>query len=262
MKPLSLSMQAFGSFAGTEVLDFRLLGNASLFLIHGPTGAGKTTILDAICFALFGEPTGEDRVKAKYVRSDLAADDLETKVVLDFALGEKRYRIARLPRQLVTGKRGKPTEKGPEASLWDRTDCLDDADEGHVIATGKDKVDAAIEPLIAFTAGQFRQIICIPQGEFRKVLTSDDKERQEILKKLFDIQFCSKLTAALDKRGKDAVGAHKLASEKVKTLLSSSDVADLAGLLKQREMSSKRSRRRSGRSSSRKKCKSRRARQR
>ena len=101
MRPIQLTLHAFGPYAGEQVLDFRQLGQRSLFLIHGPTGAGKTTILDAMCFALYGETSGRgrDARDPKHMRSDHADPSWLTEVWFDFALGQEVYRVIRSPEQ-------------------------------------------------------------------------------------------------------------------------------------------------------------------
>ncbi len=98
MRPLTLAMSAFGPFASTQEVDFSALGTNPLFLINGPTGAGKTTILDAICFALYGKTTGDER-EGSQMRCDVADDNLLTEVTFSFCLGEAQYRIRRVPEQ-------------------------------------------------------------------------------------------------------------------------------------------------------------------
>ena len=98
-------MQAFGPFAKTEVIDFEKLGRNPLFLINGPTGSGKTSILDAICFALYGETTGNER-QGIQMRCDLSAQDLPTEVALEFSLHGKQYRVVRSPEQEAPKARG------------------------------------------------------------------------------------------------------------------------------------------------------------
>ena len=118
MKLAKLTIQAFGPFAGTETIDFTALGNTPLFLINGQTGAGKSTILDAICFALYGETTGGDR-EATDMRSDLADITLLTEVELEFSLGTNRYRVKRLPKQERPANRGGGmVTQNPQASLY------------------------------------------------------------------------------------------------------------------------------------------------
>ena len=121
MRPTKLTVRAFGPYAGTQVFDFRELGDRSLFLVHGPTGSGKTTVLDAICYALYGEASGHER-KGKHLRSDHAEPDVRTEVTLDFRLGEKEYRITRSPEQERLKKRGSGTTRTPaKATLWNRS---------------------------------------------------------------------------------------------------------------------------------------------
>ena len=98
MKPTLLTMQAFGPFATREVVDFTALGSNPLFLINGPTGSGKTSILDAICFALYGETTGNER-QGMQMRCDQAAIELPTEVTLEFSLNSRSYRVTRSPEQ-------------------------------------------------------------------------------------------------------------------------------------------------------------------
>ncbi|MGS0730176.1 AAA family ATPase, partial [Shewanella sp. 0m-11] len=118
MRPLTLEMSAFGPFASTQVTDFSALGSNPLFLINGPTGAGKTTLLDAICFALYGKTTGDER-EGSQMRCDLAADSLLTEVTFSFALGDKQYRIRRVPEQQRAKKSGDGyTVQKPEAQLY------------------------------------------------------------------------------------------------------------------------------------------------
>lgn len=115
MKPIYLEMNAFGPYAGKQVIDFRLLKDRQLFLIYGPTGAGKTTILDAMCYALYGDTSGNIR-KGVNMRSKYATPDIETYVLFDFAIGENLYRVERSPEQMVAKKRG----TGLKQKRWKR----------------------------------------------------------------------------------------------------------------------------------------------
>jgi len=118
MKPLRLTICAFGPFAGTEEIDFTKLGESPLFLINGPTGAGKTSLLDAICFALYGQTTGNER-EASQMRCDAAAKGVLTEVIFEFSLAQKIYRIRRVPTQKRLKKNGKDqTPQKPEAQLY------------------------------------------------------------------------------------------------------------------------------------------------
>ena len=196
MKPLQLEIEAFGSFADRQTIDFDGLGEHRLFLIHGPTGAGKSTILEAICFALYGAaPGASDSAAVTHLRSQHAEPDRLTRIVLDFELGSERYRVERTPRQLRPKKRGDGfiEERGTavlyrwkgEASRW-KGEAAADA-FGEPLATKQGDVDAQVRELLGLDRAQFRQVILLPQGKFRRLLEASSQERQEILSKLFDI---------------------------------------------------------------------------
>lgn len=191
MRPLSLSMQAFGPYADVVELDFRRLEGHSLLLIHGPTGSGKTSILDAICFALFGEATGSDR-KSKDARSHFADPLVPTQVVLEFALGAVRWRVRRVAEQM---RPGGTTMKPPQASL----ERLGDDGSAELRASKVREVDAAIAELLGFEVEQFRQVVLLPQGEFRRLLVSDSKDREKILETLFGAALFRRIEAELRK---------------------------------------------------------------
>lgn len=188
MRPLAITMTAFGSYAGTERVDFGRLGDRALFLIHGPTGAGKTTILDAMCFALFGRTSGAER-DGRQMRSDYVEPSVATEVVFDFALGTEVYRVRRAPEQEVLKRRGTGTTKmPPAATLWRRTGLADGAAEGAVVASDWRRVTEALEGLLGFKYEQFRQVVVLPQGEFRRLLLAKSAEREEILATLFQTE--------------------------------------------------------------------------
>lgn len=180
MRPLSLTMTAFGPYAETQLLDFSELNGRSFFLIHGPTGSGKTTILDAMCFALYGDTSGNQR-DSKSMRSDHAEAALATEVVFEFAIGSDLYRIQRAPEQDRPKKRGGGmTIMHAEALLWRLTPVGEE-----VLESGWSKVTERIESLLGFKSTQFRQVVLLPQGDFRKLLTANSAERQEIMQTLF-----------------------------------------------------------------------------
>lgn len=185
MKPLRLTMSAFGPFAETQTLDFTELGSRHFFLIHGPTGSGKTTILDAICFALYGDTSGAMR-DGRQMRSDHAGPSVVTEITFDFAIGPETYRVKRNPEQERSKISGKGTTvMRPGATLWKRTGAAGDDDEGIVMENGWLKVNEKVENLLGFKSSQFRQVVLLPQGEFRKLLTAGSGERQVILETLF-----------------------------------------------------------------------------
>ncbi|MEN3111693.1 AAA family ATPase [Uliginosibacterium paludis] len=193
MKPLRIRMQAFGPFAGSETVDFTRLGERAFFLIHGPTGAGKTTLLDALCFALYGDTSGGER-DARAMRSDHAAPDLPTQVELEFSLGAARYRVLRSPAQSRPKLRGEGLREEPaSAELYEWREGAWQA----LALRQVGKVNDRVRELIGFDGAQFRQVIVLPQGRFREVLTADSKGRQAIMEKLFRTELYSRIERAL-----------------------------------------------------------------
>ncbi len=185
MKPVTLTLQAFGPFAGRESIDFSRLGNNPLFLINGPTGAGKSSLLDAICVALYGHTTGAEREPAQ-MRCDYADSALLTEVQLDFQLGETCYRVRRVPMQERPKKTGDGiTIQQAEAQLWQL-----DAIHGDVLLVAKSVTDATneIRTRIGLDVEQFRQVMVLPQGKFRELLMADSHEREKIFSQLFQTQ--------------------------------------------------------------------------
>ena len=183
MKPVTLSMTAFGPFAGTEYVDFRLLGEQPLFLINGVTGAGKTTLLDAICFSLYGKTTGDER-DASQMRCDNAAKEALTCVEMHFSIGSNHYKIRRVPEQWRPKAKGDGfTRQSAEAQLWQ----VDQQGAEVRVMVGQKVTEATreIECLTGLNVEQFRQVMVLPQGQFRKLLMADSKDREAIFSKLF-----------------------------------------------------------------------------
>ncbi|OLS36853.1 SbcC/MukB-like Walker B domain-containing protein [Bacillus sp. MRMR6] len=184
MKPLKLMMQAFGPYAEVETIDFTELGNRTMFVISGNTGSGKTTIFDAISYAIYGKASGEDR-NGPELRSQFAKEDLLTQVSLDFSLRSKVFSITRLPQQLKKKDKGEGYTTIPakaELSIWGENG------EKKLIASKINDVEEKIKEIMLIDSNQFRQILMIPQGEFRKLLTSDSKDKEVILQRLFHTQ--------------------------------------------------------------------------
>lgn len=178
MKPLKLTISAFCSYAERTEIDFSKFGNAGLYLICGDTGAGKTTLFDAITFALYGETSGTSR-EVSSLRSKYAHPLTETFVELEFSYRDKRYWLRRNPEYQRPAKRGHGMAmERADAELWEVG--------GDVIATGNGNVTAAVIQIMGIDKHQFTQIAMISQGDFRKLLLASTKERSEIFRKIFD----------------------------------------------------------------------------
>ena len=180
MKPLEITVSAFGPYAGNVQIPLSKLGEQGIFLITGDTGAGKTTLFDAICFALFGEVSGSNR-EVDSLRSDFASPSTKTFVDLTFSHHGETYRILRNPAYLRPKKSGEGTTKETaDATLW--------YPDGSVIS-GAEKVKKAVETLLGIDAKQFKQIAMIAQGEFLKLLYADSVERGAIFRRVFHTDF-------------------------------------------------------------------------
>ncbi|KZE98378.1 ATP-dependent dsDNA exonuclease [Rhodococcus sp. EPR-157] len=179
MRLHKLEVTAFGPFASTETVDFDALGADGLFLLHGQTGAGKTTILDAVAFALYGTVPGA-RKDGKRFLSDHAAPGAVPTVMLDATLGGRRMRITRSPEFFRPKKRGAGTTKqNAKASLtW-----LDGTGQN---LTRLDEIGDAVGAALGMSADQFFQVVLLPQGEFARFLRADSDERGNLLERLFD----------------------------------------------------------------------------
>ena len=176
MRPLRLTMSAFGPYAGKTELSLEQLGTRGLYLVTGDTGAGKTTIFDAITFALFGEASGDSRT-ADMLRSKYADAGTPTQVELVFAYAGKTYKVRRSPEYERPAKRGdKLVTQKAEAELT--------LPDGRVM-TGLKDVDARVQDILGVTRKQFSQIAMIAQGEFRRLLQANTKERMEIFRGIF-----------------------------------------------------------------------------
>ncbi|HEX4702253.1 MAG TPA: SMC family ATPase [Pseudonocardiaceae bacterium] len=178
-----LDLTAFGPYPRHESVDFDALGQDGLFLLHGDTGAGKTTVLDAVAFALFGKVPGA-RGEAKRLRCDYAEPDTVTEVVLEFTVQGHRLRLVRSP-DYERAKRngGGVTSQRARASLtW-----VGAVPSGHTPdgLTRIDEVARTVQRLLGMNAEQFFQVVLLPQGEFARFLRSDTAEREQLLERLF-----------------------------------------------------------------------------
>ncbi|MDE7238650.1 MAG: SMC family ATPase, partial [Lachnospiraceae bacterium] len=176
MRPIKLTMSAFGPYAETTVLEMDELGRSGLYLITGDTGAGKTTIFDAMIFALYGKASGENREPAM-LRSQYAAPDTPTMVELLFEYAGKNYTIRRNPEYQRPAKRGggTTTEKADVTLLFP---------DGRVL-TKQREVDEAVRDIIGIDRNQFTQIAMIAQGDFLKLLLATTEERKKIFRRIF-----------------------------------------------------------------------------
>ncbi|HBT72223.1 MAG TPA: SMC family ATPase [Lysinibacillus sp.] len=227
MKPLKLTITAFGPYKDTEVIDFQELGEHRLFAISGKTGAGKTTIFDAICYALYGSGSGEDRQDTALLRSGFAHDDIYTAVELMFEMHGRVYQIIRQPGHIkeknktITGKKielAEVKEGKLDYSIVEKQQTLE--------------VDKKLQEIIGLTKDQFSQIVMLPQGEFRKLLTSDSTNKEVILRKIFKTDRFGVMTKKLDAKRKEAESDLQRAKQLKEHLLGQID-----GVLPQRSSS-------------------------
>jgi DNA repair protein SbcC/Rad50 len=176
-----LEITAFGPFADTAVVDFDDLGADGLFLLHGHTGAGKTTILDAIAFALYGKVPGA-RAEAKRLRSDHAPADTVPVVALEATLGGRRVRLVRSPEFARPKRDGSGMRPQPAKAtlIW-----LDG--EGQNLSRINDIGDEVLR-LVGMSADQFFQVALLPQGDFARFLRADTDDREKLLGQLFDTE--------------------------------------------------------------------------
>ncbi len=188
MRPLMLEISAFGPYADKEIIELEKLGKAGLYLITGDTGAGKTTIFDAITYALYGEASGDNR-KADMMRSMYANPSTPTYVELKFGYKGKKYRVKRSPEYMRPSKRGTGETKSPASAEIEFPD-------GRVV-TGKGNVTIEVVSLLGITRDQFKQIAMIAQGDFLSLLLAETDTRQEIFRKIFRTGYYQKLQEVL-----------------------------------------------------------------
>jgi len=220
-------MSAFGPYSQEQLIDFRELGRQRFFLIHGPTGSGKTTILDAICYALFGESSGNER-EGEQMRSHFAPPSTPTFVEFDFSVGERIFRARRRPRQQRLKKGGDGTTADPaSATLWELTGAGNDADAAVVLAAQPGRVTAEIERIFGFGVEQFRQVILLPQDKFRDLLMADSSAREAILQTLFQTQVYEQLQERLKERARELRTRVEQLNHEIDVLLNQSGAKDL-----------------------------------
>jgi DNA repair protein SbcC/Rad50 len=223
MRLHTLRLRAFGPYAAEQVIDFDRLAHGGLFLLEGPTGAGKTTILDAITFALYGGLAGEDSADDR-LRSHFAAADTRTEVVLEWSLRGVRYRVTRSPEYRRPKKRGEGlTTEASRVHLQRR--------EGTAwasLSASKAEAGEMIAEAVGLSRVQFTQVMLLPQGEFAKFLRSSDDDRRKLLTKLFGTGLYDRITGELDRRRYEANQDRAQADQKITTVISAAGEA--AGL--------------------------------
>ncbi len=205
----TLEFEAFMAYPKRQEINFDTLNNAGVFLLNGPTGAGKTTILDAICYALYGE-TSSDRESAKLHSTYAAHSGTKPRVLLDVTLHGKRLRIDRTPaynKPITRGARkGQMREESAKATLAELAPGADPADEKAwtPISSSVAEVNRTIAERTHLTKEQFLKVVLLPQGQFAQFLKSKPKERKELLKKMFPVEHYEQLFDALLEEAKKA----------------------------------------------------------
>ncbi|GII78663.1 hypothetical protein Sru01_36450 [Sphaerisporangium rufum] len=179
-----LRLTAFGSFPGEEEIDFDTLGEAGLFLVHGPTGAGKTTVLDAVCYALYGQVPGQ-RNSARRLRCDHAPPARGPQVMLEVSLRGRRLRVTRSPVWQRPKLRGEGLVEEKAKVLLEE---LPPAGEWRFLSGRADEAGELIGGLLGMNADQFWQVAMLPQGDFARFLRADGDERRRLLERLFAVR--------------------------------------------------------------------------
>ncbi|MZE80317.1 AAA family ATPase, partial [Streptomyces sp. SID5475] len=177
-----LRVSAFGPFGGTHEVDFDELSAAGLFLLHGPTGAGKTSVLDAVCYALYGGVPGARQTSLPALRSDHAEPGTPTEVRLELTAGGRRLEITRSPEQLRPKKRGTGHTKEKARTLL--RELGPDGWKG--LSRSHQEIGEEIHQLLGMSKEQFCQVVLLPQGDFARFLRADAEARGKLLGRLFD----------------------------------------------------------------------------
>lgn len=198
MRPLRLELTAFGPYPDRQVVDFERLHDPALFLITGPTGAGKTTLFDALTFALYGTVAGG---RLDHIRSHHAGPDTPTSVTLTFATSEGRFRLTRTARHERPKKRGHGTTVEHPKAVLAAVEAAHHDERVTPLLSGVREVDERCRQLVGLTAEQFQRVILLPQGEWARFLLADTAERRTLLQTLFG--------TALYERATELARAHK-----------------------------------------------------
>ena len=226
MRPLRLEMTAFGPYPKEVILDFAILANQSMFLITGPTGSGKTSILDAIVYALYGQTSGGLR-EGLDMRSDYADTTTPTSVVFEFQVGDHRYRMERTPKQELQKKRGTGTRTVlATASISEWRD-----DGWKLLTTKAQEIRDYVQQIIGFRVDQFLQVVLLPQGDFRKLLVAPTSEREILLHTIFKTSIYKRMQDVLKEELAESTVGIQDTLQKVDILLGTYKVNTLQDLV-------------------------------
>lgn len=214
MRIHSVSFQAFGPFPGHHTVDIDALGTGGLFLIEGPTGSGKSMILDAIFYGLYGKVAGLEADEGR-LRSQYAPPTTATFVEVIFSTAHGVYKVRRSPRYLRPKQRGQGvTEQKSQASLW-RLSAPDDR-SGEPLATKEREVGIELGRILPLSSDQFRQTVILPQGAFAQFLHDKSADRALLLQRVFGTEIFARAQLNLHERAKDANGQRKALTESVR----------------------------------------------
>ncbi len=218
-----LEVTAFGPYAATQRIDFGQLSSSGLFLLDGPTGAGKTTILDAITFALYGGLAGTGAAEDR-LRSHFAPPDAEPSVTLEFAVAGVTYRVRRVP------EHQRPKKRGDGFTTEAASVHLERREAGGWASLSGNKAEAGerITELIGLNRAQFTQVMLLPQGEFARFLQAADDERRVLLSRLFGTELYDGITSWLDQQRAAAQRQRTAAADAINDAVSAA--AEAAGL--------------------------------
>lgn len=199
MRPLKLSFESFNSYANNTSIDFEDFNSNGIFLITGPTGSGKTTIFDAIKYALYGEASGEDRKNiSNFNFSDFANPGAQSSVTFEFLHRGVKYRIERIASYQVSKKNKTPEsdKKTPNKKTTVNFYQLIDGEE-KLLASNATKVNEEVQNLLGIDKNQFSQIVMIAQGDFSKILTAKGSDREILLRNIFNTEIYQQLQERL-----------------------------------------------------------------
>ncbi|MGW7290932.1 AAA family ATPase [Streptomyces xiamenensis] len=213
-----LTLTAFGPFSGTQHIDFDALSSGGLFLLHGPTGAGKTAILDGVCFALYGSVPGARQQAPGGLRSDHAEPDTATEVVLELTLGGRRLEVTRRPERERPKKRGTgfTTERAYSALRERTTDGA--GGTWRALSRSHQEIGEELGQLLGMNREQFCQVVLLPQGDFARFLRAGAEDRAKLLGRLFDTRRFAAVEQRLAERRQQAAAGVRDGDDRLRSL--------------------------------------------